>query len=111
MIEMHIMLPDYETWSIVAKRKEGLRVRDVLQAIYDAFHVRLTSAEQNSISPQMKDYLMTYNDRRCRDAAGLAEYNKKQGLLRVDVLRSHRIFAGLEQDGKYWKLTLESYGR
>ncbi|KAF8625958.1 hypothetical protein AX17_006683 [Amanita inopinata Kibby_2008] len=110
--EMYIVLPEHPEWPVVVRRAEGIRCRDVLQAIYDTFHIRLTQLELNNMPPEKINGAWPHFDIRCKQASGLPAYNREQGLLRVDVLRSHKIFAGLEQDAKVdkrWVLRLNSY--
>ncbi|KAF8624392.1 hypothetical protein AX15_005878 [Amanita polypyramis BW_CC] len=109
LTEMTIYHADarYAMWPIRVRRKEGIRVRDVYAAIYDSFHKTVRS--EDGIPEGDRRNAEPHRDARCRQASGLYEYNWRQGLLRVDVLRSHTIFAGIEQDGKHYRLYLKSY--
>lgn len=99
--------PQFAMWPIKVHRKEGIRCIDVFAAIYETFHMSLKP--EDGVSEEEKKYADRHRQSRCQDASGLFEYNWRQGLLRVDILRSRRIFAGLEQDGSQWKLQLNSY--
>ena len=109
LMEMTIYHADerYAMWPIRVRRKEGIRVRDVYAAIYDTFHKPVRSEDR--IPEGDKWYAEPHREARCREASGLFEYNRRQGLLRVDVFRSHTIFAGIEQHGKNYRLHLKSY--
>jgi hypothetical protein len=97
----------FSRWPIKVHRREGIRCIDVFAAIYETFHKSVKP--EDGISEDEKKYADRHRKKRCQDASGLFEYNWRQGLLRVDILRSRRIFAGLEQDGSHWKLQLNSY--
>ncbi|KAM6494531.1 hypothetical protein JOM56_010892 [Amanita muscaria] len=99
--------PRYASWPIKVYRKDGIRCKDVLSAIYETYHKSIK--DEDRIPEQEKENSEIFRRKRCEDASGLFEYNWRQGPLRADILRSHRIFAGLEQDGSQWKLHLNSY--
>jgi len=94
--------PYFAMWPVRVRSKDYIRIMDVFAAIYETLH--------RSIKPEDR---ITEDDRRHaephREKRRQYEYNGRQCLLRVDILRSHRVFAGIEQDGINYRLYLKSY--
>ncbi|KAK2463385.1 hypothetical protein APHAL10511_004611 [Amanita phalloides] len=109
LTEMTIYHADsrYAMWPIRIRRKDYIRVWDVYAAIYDTFHKSIKSSD--GIAEEDMLHAEPHREKRCQKSSGLYEYNRRQGLLRVDILRSHRVFAGIEQDGINYRLHLKSY--
>lgn len=71
---------------------------DVFQGIFDTYYNRLERNEVAAIGPDVMNACKPAFDARCQDSPGLAEYNKKIGMRRVDLLKGKRIFKGLTQN-------------
>jgi hypothetical protein len=97
----------YAMWPIRVRRKDGIRIKDVYIAIYDTFHKSIKP--EDGIPEEDRRNAQPHREKRCQTSSGLYEYNWRQGLMRVDVLRSHRVFCGIEQDGINYRLYLKSY--
>jgi len=92
--------PFFAMWPVRVRSKDYVRVMDVFAAIYETYHKSIKPDDR--ISEEERRYAEPHREKRCQKSS-------KQGLLRVDVLRSHRVFAGIEQDGINWRLRLKSY--
>ncbi|KAF4577288.1 hypothetical protein EYR36_005275 [Pleurotus pulmonarius] len=103
--DMHIVYPKLPTWPVHVHRLDGIRCIDVFEAIYKVFNKRLRK-EEAIPAEHIHAYRPAF-EQRCRDSPCLTEYEKKQGMRRVDVLRGTRMFSGLTQakDGR-WVLEL-----
>lgn len=99
--------PRYAIWPVHIRRKDGIRVKDVYAAIYETFH-RPVKPEDMIAEEDMRN-AEPHREKRCQKMSGIFEANWRQGLLRVDIFRSHTIFGGIEQDGIHYKLHLRSY--
>lgn len=106
---MTIMCEHMDRWPIVAERAEGLRCLDVFEAIYRTFSVPLTAEEKSSYTRQFLDSCMPAFKQRCLDGPGLTARNEAMGLCRIDVLRTKKIFRGIEKKSRNsaWILTLD----
>ncbi|KAJ7643580.1 hypothetical protein FB45DRAFT_278295 [Roridomyces roridus] len=84
-------------------RPGGICVLDVFSAIYDAYHVRLSSEER----PDDVDgrYEATFR-KRCEDFKPYPAAEARRGMRRVDLLRGKRIFDGITREGAHWKVEL-----
>ncbi|KAJ8583186.1 hypothetical protein M405DRAFT_716835, partial [Rhizopogon salebrosus TDB-379] len=83
-------------WDIDVSRSEGIRVRNVFEAIYAAFQVPLTSDEKDLIPHHRR---ATYEEA-CRLRCKLAAepiVEQSQALKRVDMLLHETFFHGLTQ--------------
>lgn len=92
--------PFFAMWPIRVRSKDYVRVMDVFVAIYETYHKSIKPDDR--ISEEERRYAEPHREKRCQKSS-------KHGLLRVDILRSHRVFAGIEQDGINWRLHLKSY--
>ncbi|KAF9222972.1 hypothetical protein BS17DRAFT_164196 [Gyrodon lividus] len=94
------------SWEVDVKRSQGIRCRDVFQAIYDTFDEQLTREEQRLV-PDRRACEEAFR-LRCKLAAGLPDVERTLGWKRVDVLLHHTIFLGLTQakSGGDWILNL-----
>jgi len=95
-------------WDIDVKRDEGIRVRDVFEAIYSAFNVPLTPYEKNLIPHHRRAAYDQAFRLRCKLAPGLPIVEQRQGWKRVDTLMHETLFRGLTQpkSGGDWVLNL-----
>ncbi|KAH7923333.1 hypothetical protein BV22DRAFT_589001 [Leucogyrophana mollusca] len=109
MTKMVIQFEAVSDWEVCVKRKEGIRCRDVFEAIYSTFNIPLTPYEKRTLIPEGNRELCEEAFRlRCNLAPGLTAVEKKQGLKRVDVLMHCTLFKGLTQpkSGGDWVLNL-----
>ncbi|KAG1727154.1 uncharacterized protein EDB91DRAFT_894795 [Suillus paluster] len=99
---------DQFKWDINVNRDEGIRVRDVFDAIYAAFDVPLTLHEQNVIPLRLRAGCDEAFRLRCNLAPVLPTVQQRQGLKRVDALLYGTLFRGLTQSksGADWTLNL-----
>lgn len=102
--KMVITCKDLSRWPVYVERREGIRCIDVFRAIYETFHQPLTTREKRDLVSQSHQRPF---EQRCRDSPGLKEYNLKQGMLRVDLLKGHRIFRGIRPSGADWVLIID----
>ncbi|KAG1814787.1 uncharacterized protein BJ212DRAFT_1201325, partial [Suillus subaureus] len=95
-------------WNINVKRDEGIRVRDVFEAIYSAFDIPLTPHEKSLIPPRLRVGCEEAFRLRCNLAPVLPIVQKSQGWKRVDALLHETLFRGLTQSksGGDWTLNL-----
>jgi hypothetical protein len=95
-------------WDIDVKRDEGIRVRDVFEAIYAAFNEPLTTYEKNLIPHHRRAAYEEAFKLRCKLAPGLPIVEQRQGWKRVDALLHETLFRGLTQpkSGGDWVLNL-----
>lgn len=106
---MTIMCEYMERWPVVAERAEGLRCIDVFDAIHRTFAVPLTAEEKSSYTREFLESCIPAFKQRCTDGPGITAHNEAKGLCRVDVLRTKKIFRGIEKKSKHsaWILTLD----
>ncbi|CAK5281752.1 unnamed protein product [Mycena citricolor] len=90
--------------SLVVRRPEGLRCIDVFFAIYSKYQKKAAAAQLPS-EPDWDRCQQAFK-LRCKEAPGLTEYNRKLGLLRVDLLCGRRIFDGLWMRNGQWELQI-----
>ncbi|KNZ72024.1 hypothetical protein J132_05073 [Termitomyces sp. J132] len=102
-IDMKCTAPELQPWNVVIEHREGdgIQVIDFFRAIYKTYQERLT-----------RDELSKYRDlinsaacqrafkRRCRMAPGLAEYNERQGICRVDLVGDRTLYSRLHYDSE-----------
>ncbi|KAG1860206.1 hypothetical protein DFJ58DRAFT_619627, partial [Suillus subalutaceus] len=94
-------------WDIYVKRDEGIRVRDVFEAIYSAFDKLLTPHEKSLIPHYLHAGCEEAFRLRCNLAPVLPLMQKIQGWKRVDALLHETIFRGLAQSKRGdWTLNL-----
>ncbi|KAG2335710.1 hypothetical protein BDR05DRAFT_858259, partial [Suillus weaverae] len=99
---------DLFKWDIDVERDEGVRVRDVFEAIHSAFHLPLTLHEESLIPLRLRAGCEEAFRLRCNLAPVLPIVQQRQGWKRVDVLLHKTIFRGLAQSkrGGDWTLNL-----
>lgn len=90
------------------KRDEGIRVRDVFEAIYSAFDTPLTPHEKSLIPLRLRAGCEEAFRLRCNLAPELPIMQQRQGWKRVDALLHETLFRGLTQSksGGGWTLNL-----
>ncbi|KAG2126496.1 hypothetical protein BD769DRAFT_800254 [Suillus cothurnatus] len=95
-------------WNINVKRDEGIRVRDIFEAIYTAFDTPLTPLEKSLMSVFLDLGCQEAFRLRCNFASALPIAQQRQGLKRVDTLLHETIFCGLtrSKSGEDWTLNL-----
>ncbi|KAG2336984.1 hypothetical protein BDR05DRAFT_78235 [Suillus weaverae] len=95
-------------WDIYVKRDEGIRVRDVFEAIYSAFDIPLTPHEKSLIPLRLRAGCEEAFRHRCNLAPVLPIVQQRQGWKRVDALLHETLFRGLTQSksGGDWTLNL-----
>jgi len=84
----------HHSWQINARNKQGVTVRDVLEAIHNVARAPLTIAEWESLSPKQQERIRRVFDVRWRAAVN-PEKERKGGVRRVDCLLQSTRFAGL----------------
>ena len=94
------------SWEMDVKNANGIRCRDVFEAIYKAFNEQLTLEEQRLVRDRraVEDAFRL----RCKLAPGLPEVERSLGWKRADVLLHRTVFRGLTQpkSGSDWVLNL-----
>ncbi|KAG2106662.1 uncharacterized protein F5147DRAFT_614412, partial [Suillus discolor] len=94
-------------WDIYVKRDEGIRVRDVFEAIYSAFDIPLKLYEKSLIPLHLRAGCEEAFRLRCNLAPVLPVMQRRQGWKRVDTLLYETIFCGLTQSKRgVWTLNL-----
>jgi len=100
----------WEMWIFVKAERPGSFVRniDVFKKIYDAFNKPMSPKEKEAIPPSQRERCESAFEKRCMGSVGLTEYNKKQGMRRVDILQGKAMFESLtwDKDKCLWKLRL-----
>ena len=109
--KMVIVCKELSRWPVIVERPEGLRCFDVFYAIYKTFQVPLTEREKREIDRSYVDRCRHAFEQRCKDSPGLYEWNRQQGMRRVDLLRGNRIFKGIKQSGAEWTLMMDNNTR
>jgi hypothetical protein len=95
-------------WDINIKRDEGIRVRDVFEAIYSAFDIPLTPHEKSLIPRSFHAGCEDAFRLRCSLAPVSPIVQQRQGWKRVDTLLHKTLFCGLtrSKSGEDWTLNL-----
>jgi hypothetical protein len=83
-----------EPWPIEIRRQEAITVGDVLDTIHSVINRRITQAEWDRISDKQRARIGVKFDDRCR-VSPQREECRANGVLRVDCILSHTLFAGL----------------
>jgi hypothetical protein len=95
-------------WDIVVQNDQGVRCHDVFEAIHRSLNLRLTDYEKRSyIEERERAQVHEAFEKRCRDVPMLDHVARREGLLRVDLLKNQRIFMGLTRPpdgGEFWWL-------
>jgi len=93
-----------EPWLIEVRRMEPLTVGDVLHTIHSVIKRRITQSEWDRISEKQRGRIGVIFDSRCKLSLQREEC-RANGVLRVDCLLSHTLFAGLsaslDEDGTF----------
>lgn len=74
---------------IVVRAQEKITVYDLLRAVYEYFRKQLTQEEVDFLAdlhPDNMGHILSAFQRRCRRTHNLEEYERLQGLMRIDVL-------------------------
>ncbi len=82
---------------IIVQSKEEITVWDVMNAIYEHFQQQLTQSEVDYISDlHPVNYRMMKDawDQRCRKSNSLRDWERRQGLRRIDVLGDEKCWYG-----------------
>jgi hypothetical protein len=87
--------PRMEPWNIYVHRKGGIRCLDVFQAIQSSFSTPVEDDEKRRLSRTKSLACEKAFRRRCESSAGLALWEERQGMKRVDLLEGRTIFLGL----------------
>lgn len=110
LTEMTIRCSQLPHWDIIVQNDEGVKCRDVFEAIHRSLTLRLTSQEQQKhIKAQDRSKVEEAFQKRCRDIPLQKNVALREGFLRVDLLKGQRIFMGLTRPpdgGDYWWLHL-----
>jgi len=83
-----------ETWPIEVRRPEGVTVGDVLHTIHSVLDRRIIQYEWDRICEKQRSRIGDVFDNRCMMAMQREE-SRANGVLRVDCLLLHTLFAGL----------------
>jgi len=92
-----------EPWPIEVRRMEPVTVGDVLHTIHSVINRRITQSEWDRISEKQRGRIGEIFDNRCKVSLQREEC-RANGVLRVDCLLSHTLFAGLssfDEDGTF----------
>lgn len=81
------------TWVIKVKTGRTVSVGDVLKAVYEGLHTRMTHAEWAKLTENEAYEAARQYTRRCREA----EFERVQGVRRVDLLGKKHWFGGLKK--------------
>ncbi|KAF7980668.1 hypothetical protein HWV62_37091 [Athelia sp. TMB] len=101
---------DFLTKSIRIRRPDGIRCRDVFDAIHDSYSQVLSEREIAKIPEDDRAEVDAACEARCAKAPGLTAVEKRAGLRRVDLLRGRTVFSGLwEQENGTWLLHLSRH--
>ncbi|KAF7299363.1 Ectomycorrhiza-regulated small secreted protein [Mycena indigotica] len=85
-----------ETWVSEARNRQGVTVKNVLDAIYRTLNIQLTHAEWESLCPKQQNRVNLVFDARWR-AGRDPKAERAVGILRRDCLLQHVLFAGLSE--------------
>jgi hypothetical protein len=99
-------------WDIRVRRHDGgsLRCMDVFEAIYESLSTPLSDAEKGQWTQEYLDSCEPVFKARCKASAALTDWEERQGLRRVDLLKGRTRFMGIARasPGKnYWVLHLD----
>lgn len=98
---------DFLSKAIRIRRRNGIRCRDVFDAIHDAYSQVLSEREMEKIPEDDRTEVDAAFEIRCAQAPGLTAVEKRAGLRRVDLLKGRTLFSGLwEQENGTWLLHL-----
>lgn len=83
-----------EPWPIEVSRPEAVTVGDVLHAIHSVISRRITQSEWDRLSDKQRARIGARFDDRCK-LSPQREECRANGVLRVDCILAHTLFAGL----------------
>lgn len=110
LTQMIIKCQHLPHWDIVVQNDQGIKCRDIFEAIHRNLNLRLTEYEKSSyVEEPRRRKVQAAFEKRCRDVPMLDHVARREGLLRVDLLEGKRIFMGLtrpQDGGEYWWLNL-----
>lgn len=93
-----------EPWTIQVRRLETITVGDVLRTIHTVLNRRIIQAEWDRIAEKQQKRIGDVFDNRCK-LSPQREECRANGVLRVDCLLYHTLFAGLspspDEDGSF----------
>ena len=96
LARMTIRCSQLRHWDIFVRNPRGITCGNVFEAIHELLNTPLTDAERELyVTDRRRARVEEAFAKRCKDAPGLDEYVRKQGLKRIDLLQGKRIFAGL----------------
>ena len=91
---LHITCDLFPHWPIEVRRLEGITVQDVLDAIHTMLQQQIRHQEWNTFSNKHQARIAAVFDDRCKSAVNRDEC-RSRGVLRIDCLLLHTLFAGL----------------
>jgi hypothetical protein len=98
-------------WDIRARRHDGgqLRCIDVFASIQESLYTPLSDLEKQQWAKDYLDSCDSFFKARCRASAALTDWEERQGLRRVDLLKGRTMFKGIARtpDKSYWVLHLD----
>lgn len=110
LTSMHIRYLPHPQWTIKVSNPDGITCRDVYKAIYKHFQLTLSASDKKVyVTKDKRKACEDAFQARCRAAPGLDDYNRTQGMRRVDMLEGKTYFRGLRRpvdDKQHWVLEL-----
>jgi len=94
IVILHITCDLFPDWPIEVRRLEGITVQDILDAIYTMLQQQIRRREWDAFSDKHRARVEAVFDDRCKSAVDRDEC-RSRGVLRVDCLLHHTLFAGL----------------
>ncbi|KZS92187.1 hypothetical protein SISNIDRAFT_486723 [Sistotremastrum niveocremeum HHB9708] len=91
---LHIVCDDF-AWPIKVTNVNGVTCNDVLDAVRNVLSLNVTGDEWKRIISPAREAVKAAFARRCRSSHALEEWEKRQGLRRVDFLCDKTIWDGL----------------
>lgn len=108
--EMTIECERLPQWLICIRRRNGIKCRDVFEAIFRTYNAVLLDEECRAIPEKHLAQVKAAFKTRCIESPGLIEYEESMGLRRVDLLKGKTLFLGLTRPtpDSNWVLKLGS---
>ena len=94
MLVLHITCDLFPDWPIEVRRPEGITIQDVLDAIYTMLQRQILHQEWDTFSNKHQARIAAVFGDRCKSAVNFDKCQSR-GVLRVDCLLLHTLFAGL----------------